>query len=54
MKWYKKQLDKLKKDSGDKKLSLTSDLGKKKKNTMNYPNPVKLRNKNRKKTDSIS
>lgn len=48
MKWYKKQIDKLKKES-DQKFDLSGTQ--KKKIETKYHDPVKARNKNRPKTD---
>ncbi len=48
MKWYKKQLDELKKKDN----KLTSNPKSKAQRPPAVPDPVKLRNKNRPKTDS--
>lgn len=51
MKWYKKQLDKLKKESEKKKVKQSSVLKKTKGVNTTFSNPVAQRNRNRPKTD---
>jgi len=51
MKWYKKQLDKLQKESSKKKAGQSSDLKKLGSNKNTFSNPVAQRNRNRPKTD---